>query len=189
MISPNFKVYKHYLRWSASCQVHLKESFYLSSPNCQSEEQQRRKEKSKENKVTNTEFPPSSPVSFLPGPFWTEIPLQSMRGFSPPFCGSLLYLHQSWDSCALHGKGMPSHLLYNHSRWAWPSHCHVTGCETAVGKRSLTPSLSSPVSPRGTELPNGVWNRYICLNQGSCHHFEMLWPSKDTTYNTDETQP
>lgn len=48
----------------------------------------------------------------------------------------------------------------------------------ALGKMTLTPSLSGPVSPRGTELPAGVGNRFICLHQGSCRHFEMLWPQK-----------
>lgn len=27
----------------------------------------------------------------------------------------------------------------------------------------------------------------ICLNQGSCHHFERRWPPKDITYNMNET--
>lgn len=52
------------------------------------------------------------------------------------------------------------------------------GGEMALDKTTLTHSLSGPVSPRGTELPTGDGNRFICLHQGSCCHFEMLWPQK-----------
>lgn len=63
------------------------------------------------------------------------------------------------------------------------------GRETAPGKRTLPLPLSGPVSPRGIGLPSWAGNRYIFLNQGSCCHYEMLRPSKKTTYYMDETYP
>lgn len=139
--------------------------------------------------MTDMELSARFPSLFSPSFLLARNSTPKHRGI----CSTLLWTpfapHQSLDSFALHGKGIPCHLLHDHSRRAWPSHCHGTGWERVLDKRDLTTSLSSPVSRRRVELPSGVWNRHICLHQGSCHHFEMLWPSKDTTYSTDETTP
>lgn len=83
---------------SSLSQVHLKEP-HSPRPNCQGEAKQGRKEKqgTERRKGSVWSYHPVSPVSFLPGPFWPETPLQSMVGVGlmgvgvPLFCAPLLH--------------------------------------------------------------------------------------------------
>lgn len=145
-----------------------------------------KKKQGKEEKWPITELFTQVPVSFLPGSFLPETPLQSTGEFSPLFCGPLTN-----PQTYVHSVGRACHLIFptTAAGRAWPHHGHVTGWETVLGKRILLSSLSSPVSWREIELPSEVWNRYIHLNRGSCHHFETVWPPKDTIYNMNETCP
>lgn len=177
------------LSTSSFPQVHLKEPCSSFSPSCQGEEKQERKEKArKRRKVANNRAIHSGSCFFPSRVLFARNPTPKHRRIlstilQTPFVPPPIPRHMrtQWEG----------HLIFptTAAGRAWPSHGHVTGWETVLGKRILLSSLSSPVSWRGIELPSGVWNRYICLIRGSCHHFEMVWPPKDTTYNMNETCP
>lgn len=165
-------------------QVHLKEPHSSFSPSCQGKENQGRKSKEKK-KVADNGVTHSGPISFLPGCFWPETPLQRTREFSPLFWGPLSYPHQASDICALRGKGMPSHPSYNHSRGAQPSHGHVTGRDSAGHENSsifpLQPSelkrnrvtkwgLEQIYLPPSGQLPS-LWNGVATKR----YHIQHAW--------------
>lgn len=185
MISPHFT-------WTLSQVICLPSASSLSqarskephSPlpplNGQGEANKGDKKNKGQEKATDAELPVSVPSFFPPRALLARTPHSKAPGE-----GGKGNAHYSMYPFCTQWKGMASDIPFNSSRVSMAKSLPVRWCWA----RECRSSLFGPVSWRGIELPSGVWNRSICLNQSSCHHVEMLWPSKDTTCNMDETCP
>lgn len=175
-----------FYRWFASCQLPLFPRlaqrnhtlpFLLWTARVK-QTRERRKTRDRRKRLMQS-YLSASPVS----------PPRALLAWTPhsktPGEGGKGNAHYSMYPFCTQWKGMACDIPFNSSRVSMAKSLPVRWCWA----RERISSLFGPVSWRGIELPSGVWNRSICLNQSSCRHVEMLWPSKDTTCNMDETCP